>query len=449
MSGMSLDEFLGHKSSERGAGGKILNWRKRKPAAITTWLHTKANLVALWRHGWPRLVDFERDGAKSVEVWGGTFNCHEQEDVLKRQYKRTNDGDRIAPPQVCPICLLAEYLRQQVQAGKMAWTDPVFRFEGDNPDQTNVLTAAGIYNGYSGDLSRDEVADLRRAGIRRDEAWKQNAMAKCSYVFSIADNDAPAEGVQVCVETTALGDAVKRVIRDQMDALGETEGHPLKTPYAIRWEYHPEETEFNRKYRALAMPRAVLTPEIQALIMETDAPDIQPMIAKGNVGSLRMAMETHALVDLPFDKLFAAADGSAEQVAPKQESRTEVGRVVQRPPATGRRGTPEPEPAPEPVVTQRRRAAPPKPAEPTMPEYPKGTVIIPCDSCGAKMADTDDTCWKCGAKYEMDEPAPTVAKAKPAPRGGPVKAGGLGALPASQHVPDPDPTNGADDDMPW
>lgn len=435
MSGMSLDEFLGHKSSERGSGGKILQWRKRKPPAITTWLHTKANLVALWRHGWPRLVEMERDGAKQVEVWGGTFNCHEQEDVLRRQYKRTHEGERIVPPQVCPICLLAEYLRTEVQAGRLAWTEPVFRFEGDVPDQTNVLTAAGIYNGFSGDMTRDEVADLRRAGIRRDEAWKQNAMAKCSYVFSIADNDAPGEGVQVCVETTALGDAVKRVIRDQMDALGETEGHPLKTPYAIKWEYHPDEVEFNRKYRALAMPRAVLTPEIQALIVDAPPPDIQPIISKGNVASLRTAMETHALIDLPFDRLFAAAEGSAEQVAPKQEPRTAVGQVAQRPPRTGRREAPEPEPAP--AVATRRRAAPPKPAEPVMPNYPAGTVMLPCDSCGAKMADTDTTCWKCGAKYEVEaEAAPTVAKAKPAPRGAPVKA-------APAAVADPD------DDMPW
>lgn len=414
MSTMSLDEFLGHKSSERG-GGKILNWRKRKPPAITTWLHTKANLVALWRHGWPRMVEIERDGVKQVEVWGGNFNCWEHEDVLRKQYKRS-DGARVAPPQVCPICLLAEHLRTEVEAGRMAWTQPVFAFEGDVPDQTTTLTAAGIYNGFSGDLTRDEVADLRRAGIRRDEAWKQNAMAKCSYVFSIADNDAPDAGVQICIETTALGDAVKRVIRDQMDALGETEGHPLRTPYAIKWEYHPDEVEFSRKYRALAMPRAVLTPEIRALIVDAPPPDIQPIIGKGNVAALRTTMETHALIELPFDKLFAAAEAQGQ--APVEQA--------PRPAPAQRQARPQ-EAAPEqaPTPAPRRRAAPRK-AEPVMPEYPAGTVLIPCDSCGAKMADTDDACWKCGAKYELDG-AP-----KPAPAPPPVKV-----APAD------------DDDLPW
>lgn len=74
-----------------------------------------------------------------------------------------------------------------------------------------------------------------------------------------------------------------------------------------------------------------------------------------------------------------------------------------------------------------------------MPQYPKGTVLIPCDSCGAQMADTDDTCWKCGAKYELDDaqpqkPPPAPARPSTITRGGPVKA-----------APVADP----DDDMPW
>jgi len=49
MSGMNLDEFLGHTSTTRG-GSKFLNWRKREPPQIDTWLHTKSSIVALWRH---------------------------------------------------------------------------------------------------------------------------------------------------------------------------------------------------------------------------------------------------------------------------------------------------------------------------------------------------------------------------------------------------------------
>lgn len=384
MTTMNLDEFLGHTSTARG-GGKILNWKKRNPAQIDTWLHTRSSIIALWRHGWPRIVEIDRDGEQTREVWGGNFNCWESEDVLKRQYKRTDNDDRLAPPQVCPICLLLEYVRGQVRAGKLSWVEPVFRFEGDDPEAAQVLTAGGLYNAFGGDLSRQEVADLRRAGIRRDEAWKQSCMAKCSYVFSIVDQTEPEKGVQTAIETTALGDAVKRVIRDQIDALGANEGHPLKHPYAIRWQYKPNEVEFSKKYHALAMPKVVLAPEIRELIFDSPAPDIGAIVGRGNVASLRAVMESHALIDLPFDRLFAAAEAQEQ--------------------------------APSPAPAARRAKAPAK-AEPKEPTYPPGTVIMPCDACGAEMAETDDTCWKCGAKYELDAP-PAVAPVKASsPAGG-------------------------------
>lgn len=445
MSGMSLDEFLGHKSSTYG-GGKILNWKKRKPPQLNIWLHTQAPFVALWRHGWPRMVEIERDGEKVREVWGGSFNCWENEETLKKQYRRT-DGARVLPPERCPLCLLAEYLRGEVDAGRLAWTEPVFEFEADDPRNTVVLTAAGLYNGFGGDLSRTELAELRRAGIRRDEAWKQNAMAKCSYVFSIVDDDDVAGGVQVCIETTALGDAVKRVIRDQMDALGETEGHPLKTPYAIRWEYHPDEQEFSKKYRSLALPKVPLTPEIRAFIVDAQPPDIQPLIGLGDAVALRAVMETAAKIDLPFDSLFAPSAGPADraQVPARQAPRRES------PPIT--EAAEYAEVAADSKVAagprRRRQTRPAEPTEPQMPDYPAGTVFIPCDSrgCGAKMADTDDTCWKCGAKYELDEPKPPVkaqSRAKPLQVEPPADSVDAASRSLDGHDPVDD-----EDEIPW
>lgn len=358
----------------------MLNWRRRKPPQITTWLHTQAPFVALWRHGWPRIVEIERDGEKVREVWSGTWNCWESEEVLRKQYRRDRDGGRVLPPERCPICLLADWLRRQVEAGKLSWVEPVLRLEGDDPEQAITFTAAGIYNGFGGDLSRAEKAELRRAGIRLDEAWKQSCMAKCSYVFCVVDDDEPTEA-HVAIETTALGDAVKRVVRDQMDALGDTEGNPLRTPYAIRWEYHPEEAEFGRKYRALALPKQELTPEVRALIVDTPPPDTSGVIRRGDALALRAVMESAALIDLPFDKLFAHAEQSP---APKST-----------PKSTPPKSTPP-----------KRRPRKTRPAEPTQPDYPEGTVLLPCDACGAQMADTDEKCWKCGATYELDgEPA--------------------------------------------
>lgn len=389
MSGMNLDEFLGHSSTARGnGGGKIVNWRKKEPPQIDTWLHTKSPIVAVWRHGWPRIAEIDRDGTKTREVWGGTFNCWESEDVLRKQYRRADDGSRIMPPSTCPICLMIEWVRTEVAAGRLSWVEPLFKFEGDDADKATIITAGGLYNAFGGDLSRQEIADLRRAGIRRDEAWKQNMMAKCSYVFAIVDHEDPSKGVQTAVETTALGDAVKRVIRDQIDSLGAVEGHPFRTPYAIRWQYRPKEVEFSKKYHALAMPRLACSAEIRDLIENSPPPDLSAIINRGNAVALHAAMAAHALVDLPLDRFFAAAEGASQLPAPRAQ-----------------------DPAPAPTPAARRK--PPVKAEPVAPVYPPGTDTLPCDECGAVMAATDATCWKCGAQYEVDAAPAAPAPAKP------------------------------------
>jgi hypothetical protein len=168
-----------------------------------------------------------------------------------------------------------------------------------------------------------------------------------------------------------------------IESLGETEGHPLRTPYAIRWMYQPEEAEFNKKYRALAMPRLAYTDEIRALIEESPAPDISNLIGRGDIATLRASMEEHALIKLPFDRIFAAAEaeggGQRSAAAPKA------------PPSAPRAPEVHTEPAKaEPARARRGSAAK---AEPKKPDYPPGTVIIPCDRCGAEMADYDDTSW--------------------------------------------------------
>jgi len=429
--GMGLDEFLGHSSSFRGSSGKVLNWRKRQPPIIDTWLHTKGRIIALWRHGWPRLVEIEHDGDTSTEVWSGFFNCWENEDVLRRQHRRTDDGARLVPPKICPVCLLLEHLREQVRVGALSWLEPVFKFEGDDPKQTVVLTAAGMYNGFGGDLTRQELYDLKRAGVRRDEAWRQNTTAKCNYLFCIVDHNEPEKGVQTAIETTALGDAVKRVIRDQMDALGEEEGHPLKHPYAIRWEYRAQEQEFGKKYRALAMPKLALTPEVRDLIYDAPLPEIGELIARGNVAALRSVMEQHALISLPFDSLFAAAEAATGQVLSQQEPRVAQPRQVPRVEQSQRRDvSPQEEPrAASSASMGQRKPAKSQPAQPT---FPPGTVMLPCDACGAPMAETDEVCWKCGARYEIDDDNGSSGSSANAPSSSKASASGAAGKEVAQ-----------------
>lgn len=390
---MTLDEFVTHKASARESGGKILNWKKRKPPSIVTWLHTQAPIVALWRHGWPRVVEIERDGEKVREVWGGTFNCWEDEDVLRRQYRRNQDGGRLVPPKACPMCKMIEWVRGEVEADRINWLEPIFEFKADDERASQVLTATGVSNGYNGELSRAQVGEMRNAGLRRDEAWKENLMAKCGYLFAIVDSDAPNDGVQVCIETTALGDAVKRVIHDQMDALGETEGHPLKNPYAIKWRYQPDEQEFSRKYHAVAQPKIAMTPEIRDLIVDGPPPDLDAYISRGNADMLRATMESAALIALPFDEFFAES-GARPSLDSKREEPAK--RPAKAEPAKA-----------EPAKARTRDEAPRRRVAKRAPVYPPGTSMLPCEKCGEQMAESDEVCWNCGAKYEIEpEPAP-------------------------------------------
>lgn len=396
---MDLDAFLGHRTSSRGPSTKTINWKKRDPAEINVWLHTRAPYVALWRHGWQRIVEREKDGEKAREVWSSPFNCWESEETLQYQNVRSDDGRRKVQPKVCPMCRTIETVRNMVIDGKIDWLEPIFAFEGDDPSKRVVLTATGMFNGWPKEMSREQKSDMQRAGLRLTETWKQNTMAKCNYVFTIVDHDDLEAGVQIAVETTALGDAVKRVINDRMKDVGSTEGNPKKNPYCINWEHNERAKRFDEKYVARIVSRNKLTEEIEELI-KSDPPDLTPIIERGNIAQLRSSMESHALIKLPWDDIFGPAEN-------------QIGGGERRPSAK------DVEPMPEVKTARRTRPAPEK-AEPKQPEYPPGTVIIPCDACKAPMADYEDTCWKCGAKYELDdEPetkAPPKAEAKAAPK---------------------------------
>lgn len=385
MRGMSLDDFLDHSAGGGSRGNFLKNWRKPKDGSepkIIVWLHLAVGLgFARWAHNWPRIVVREdRDtGEARREVWGGTWVCHESELVLRKQRFRDDDDKREVPPVVCPLCKTIEVVRDMVNEGDLDWTDPIFRFAGTDREHDTVIRAGGIYNAFSRrDLTVEEKGELRKAGIRPSEAWRENAIARCQYTFAIVDHDHPEEGVQITDEAEALGNAMKRVLRDKIEEIGREKGNPLRNPYPFLWEYREAES-FEKKYRVVPKTAIECTEEVRALI-SGDPPDLSGHLKPGNIATLRSEMEQACLIDgFPFDEVFGAAESvKGDDDAADESTDFDPDKLEGRTPEV--KGKPEPE------------------GDDTDPDD-----LYVCDVCDFdELKATDVQCPKCGAVYDED-----------------------------------------------
>lgn len=384
-----IDDFLSHRSSDANGGAYLRGWKKNK--RVNIWLHQKKPIIALWRHGGiPRVftrTDKDTD-EQSVEVWGGEWVCHEDESVLRKQYRRRPDGERENPPKRCPICILNETVRRMIDDGALSWTDEVFKFEATDDKKTIVLHAGGMLNAFSGKLEDSEKRELRTAGINQREAWKENAQAKLHYLFCVVDNDNVENGVQKAVEAGLLGDKLREVIADTRESEGREEGDPFITPYAIQWEHRPDETDFKNRYHARRMARLVLTDEIAALI-SADPPDTSRDTRPFSASKMRTFLEEHALVKLPWDDIFAhAAD------APEEDESEEK------------------KPAPKAAAKPVGKKAPPPPKSSAKAIEDDDDDLVECDQCGKAMKADAPKCKHCGHVYvaEVVKPPPAAPR---------------------------------------
>jgi hypothetical protein len=402
MAEMSLDEFLGH-STTSSKTGFLKGWKKKKPPEIDIWLNTNSTLTSLWQHQWPKIQDVERDGVKTREVWSGNFNSWETEALLKDQYKRTRDGSdlRESPPLVCPMSIMIEEVRRLVREGELDWTDKLFKFEGDDPLKAIILHAGGIYNAYNKkDMTGDEKDSLKKAHISLKEAWKENLMAKCNYVFRVVDNDDLDSGNQIAIETTSLGEKVKKVISDTMVGKGREGGNPLLNPYCIRWTYDKDAKAFNEKYNAIKMDQIKLTSSVEELINQP-APDITNIIKPGNIKILRTSMEAHYIGPegaLDWDYIFEKAEKIQAEQDDKPFYEDDDAQLV--PDIKTKKEKPK-------KVTKAKKKKPEPEPEPESEEEEEG---YECDDCGNPMEADELKCSECGAEYEdnpeEEEPIP-------------------------------------------
>jgi hypothetical protein len=362
MDGMSLDEFLGHKTgSNRGAF--LANWKKRPEHSVNVWLHKSAPFQVLWRHNMSRVVQL-RDGG-GTDVWGANWVCWEDEAILKDQFKR-DEGDRVSPPRRCPICKMLEWIYQEIREDRLGWTQEVFHFEGDNTDHNITYHAGGLVGLFgSKNLSDEQKRDLRKARIFQKDSWKEVAWAKANYLFCVVEHEKPSDGVQVTIEPSLLGDRLKAVIRHALKGKGQEKGDPRLHPYAFEFSFHPDEQEFGKKYDCCLLEKEVapLTEEINKLI-SSDPPDTDNLTRDFDADAVRMELEEHACIEIPFDDFFPAARPKSV-VNPKEDE----GDDADLEDGTGEK--------------------------------------VACDECGKLISLNDKKCPYCGHVYEEDgEPEP-------------------------------------------
>jgi hypothetical protein len=387
----SVDDFLNHGSRTR----KLNKWKEK--GLVDTWNHTQCLPIARWKHGnIPQMVVLEDKQTKEdmTRVWGGNWVCHEDERFLaqREQYKRYRDGVCETEPHYCPICRLADVVFEIVQAGRLDWLEPVFRFEGDVAQETKVLHAGGMWMNRKAheDLDPKQIKRLRDLKLNsRDMCWQEPILAKCDYVCRVVDNDHPEAGVQIAEIAMSLGDSIKDVIREAMEQRGDDDspdyGNPFKLPYAIRWKYD-KDADINKMYKAVPMPKLALTPAISSAIYG-EPPDITKMVQPFSVLEMRTFLEAHALIELPWDRIFDV------KKRPQEEPLFTKPKAVQQKAAPAKpkpKAEPEEEPRPSRAVKQKTRA--PFPSD-------DDDKAVACEVCEKAMWEDDTTCPHCDARY--------------------------------------------------
>lgn len=401
-----VEGFLGH-SSTAGSAGFLKNWKEDGQLDVV--LHPRGQIAALWSHRWHRVVRDKESGKERLTMM--RFNSMESERTLTRQHFRGEDGSREYPPEVCPFSKTLEWVREAVENGDIDWTDEIFEFKSDGDD---ITIQAGGFTGLfqKNDLDDEQLGELKKAKVRRDEAYKQNCTARLNYVFCVVQYEVPEDGCVIAMEGKALGQKMQKAIRDERAKWEGTKtpekGDPFKKPFVFRWKYDSEE-KFDRAYDVIAMPNESLeiTAELQA-VFDEEPPSIEKLVEQSNVALLRQSFEEHWVHEVvpPWDDIFGDAEervkGTPAGELPEDfnhgaADRSRVDTSGKKPSVVGMKTKKQ-------VEREEKQEAPPPP--------PADEEEFECDNCQAPMKATELTCKKCGTEY--DSSGNIVKKPEPA-----------------------------------
>lgn len=441
---LTKDDFKQHDRRESGARTVAKGWTRRNPPRIDIVLHKEAPVYSLWRHQFARVVEVKRNDVQSVEVWPYYFNSHEDEDLLKGLLRQRDDNDRPkTPPKLCPASLLCETVRAMVNGKKLKAGQVVFKWQGDDPTRAKILTAGGLAKMFHKGMSDEMREQMRGAGLTERYAWQQSLYASSFYALARVDVDHIEDGLQVAIEKGIVGDKIREATRDRETSKGAIEGDVWINPAVIRLENFPNADKPWEKYKATIIEKINVTSEIEELI-SGPYPDLDEVVKPGDVHKLRLELEAHAEVDLPWDEIFGPAEekygpvfgggGNEDDSPTMQEALQDLGEILKEKP---------------------------------LDEQYSQDDTCECDRCDATMKLDDDTCGSCGARYNLetgemlpDEPPKPKRRRKRSaaknskeedshPDPTPDTKTANGSKPSRSSNDEDDPFDDDGDDIPW
>lgn len=402
MAGIALDfgdEFLQHSTKASGSGF-LAKWKE--DGRIVVWMHPNTPVISLWSHNFSRYLKVEDKETKEEKtiITGMRINCMEKEKLLKKQTWRLDSDEREIPPITCPHCLLIEHVRSEINAGRMDWTTPLFRFETDEDE--DIVYAGGFCGLFQKrDLSKKEAGEIRKLGVKINEAYMQNGMCRQQYVMAVtAESDLEA-GWVIAMEGQTLGNKMKKAIADEIKRCdGDVQlGHPRFNPYPFEFNYD-ENKEFSDKYDVVALSRKRPSSEVQQLLDNGEAPSFDKIRSDPSLGTLKQLMKDAAQVKLPLDDIFARAiDEIGEHFDNDNDSDEEEDSESVPNVGSSKQEKDEAEDDDESVDQETVDDEDDHEDD----HEDDGDEDGGCDVCDAAMGPEDMVCGECGAKYEADD----------------------------------------------
>lgn len=360
---MSWGDFQKEKLYKSGFN-RLRNWKD--DGQIDVWIHTNSKFFKRIFIMIPYVAEEEDEKtgkAKRIIKYFPYVSHEETNDFLNR--KRNGEYYR------CPLLRFTDWLTDN---GYIDDDETVFEVSIDDRKRDRICSKA------------DFLGDTKAGGD-----WKLAMKPSLQYVMAVIDNKNVEDGIVVTAETYSLGEAIKKVVRDRLESVGEEIGDPALNPYCFRWKFNPHARIPGEYYNAIALEREELTDEIKELIDQPGV-DIDNWIIPGDVDFLRKIFEEHITIDnVPWDDLFNNVQEDYSTFGNVDVDEDDVEEQLSKPH----------DKKPKPKKPNKRTRASSKPKAKIEPEPEDDSVTI-CPTCKGKGKRRGKKCKVCDGTGEVE-----------------------------------------------